>query len=44
LVTELSRRRESFRRLWARHDVAVAAPHVFRLAHPLVGALDLTID
>lgn len=41
LVGELSLRSEEFRRLWARHDVAVLAGGVARLDHPLVGPMHL---
>jgi len=41
LVGELSVRSDEFRRLWARHDVDVAAPSVFGYNHPLVGPLVL---
>lgn len=44
LVDELCARSEEFRRSWARHDVAVAAPRVFRFNHPLVGPLALNIE
>ena len=41
LVGELSLASEEFRRLWARHDVAVLAGGPARLDHPLVGPMDL---
>ncbi len=41
LVGELSLVSEEFRRLWARHDVAVLAGGPARLDHPLVGPMDL---
>ena len=41
LVGELSLVSEEFRRLWARHDVAVLAGGLARLDHPLVGSMDL---
>ena len=41
LVGELSLLSEEFRRLWARHDVAVLAGGLARLDHPLVGPMDL---
>ncbi len=41
LVGELSVRSDEFRRLWARHDVEVAAPSVFGYNHPLVGPIVL---
>jgi len=44
LVGELSVRSDEFRRLWARHDIQVRAPHSFGLNHPLVGPLELTLE
>lgn len=44
LVADLSARSDRFRRLWMRHDVEVAAPHVFSFDHPLVGPLRLNVD
>ena len=41
LVGELSLASETFRRLWARHDVRVRAGSVTRLDHPEVGELTL---
>jgi transcriptional regulator with XRE-family HTH domain len=41
LVGELSLISEEFRRLWARHDVAVLAGGPARLDHPLIGPIDL---
>lgn len=41
LVGELSLVSEEFRRLWARHDVAVLAGGPARVEHPLVGPMDL---
>jgi transcriptional regulator with XRE-family HTH domain len=42
LVGELSVRSERFRRLWARHDVRQKRSGTTRIAHPLVGPLELT--
>jgi transcriptional regulator with XRE-family HTH domain len=44
LVRELSERSDRFRWLWARHDIEVAAPHIFRFNHPLVGPLKLNVE
>ncbi|GAA1894718.1 helix-turn-helix domain-containing protein [Lapillicoccus jejuensis] len=41
LVGDLSLRSETFRRLWARHDVVPLAGGVSLLQHPLVGRLEL---
>ncbi len=41
LVGELSVRSDWFRRLWARHDIEVAAVPVRTFNHPLVGSLEL---
>jgi hypothetical protein len=41
LVGELSLASESFRRLWARHDVKSLAGAPVRLRHPQVGPLEL---
>jgi transcriptional regulator with XRE-family HTH domain len=41
LVGELSVRSDWFRRLWARHDIEVAAVPVRTFHHPLVGSLEL---
>lgn len=41
LVGELSLLSEEFRRLWARHDVAVLGGGLARLDHPIVGPMDL---
>lgn len=41
LVGELSLVSQDFRRLWARHDVAVLAGGPAHLEHPLVGPMDL---
>ncbi|MBV9803739.1 MAG: transcriptional regulator, partial [Solirubrobacterales bacterium] len=42
LVGELSLRSESFRRLWARHDVRPRRSGTSTIAHPQVGRLELT--
>ncbi len=44
LVGELSTRSDTFRELWARHDVRAHARGVKRFRHPVVGALDLRYD
>jgi transcriptional regulator with XRE-family HTH domain len=44
LVGELSTRSDTFRQLWARHDVRGHARGVKRFQHPVVGALDLRYD
>jgi transcriptional regulator with XRE-family HTH domain len=44
LVGELSARSDRFRRLWARHDVEVAAFPARTLSHPLVGPLELQAE
>jgi hypothetical protein len=41
LVGELSLASESFRRLWARHDVSALAGGSLRLRHPSLGLLEL---
>ena len=44
LVGELSTRSDTFRELWARHDVRAAGRGVKRFQHPVVGALTLSYD
>ena len=44
LVGELSTRSETFRTLWAAHDVRYHRTGVKRMHHPVVGALDLTYE
>jgi transcriptional regulator with XRE-family HTH domain len=44
LVGELSVRSDRFRRLWARHDVEVAAFPARTFNHPLVGSLELKAE
>jgi hypothetical protein len=44
LVEELSTRSESFRTLWASHDVLFHRTGRKRLHHPVVGDLDLTYE
>ena len=44
LVGELSMRSETFRTLWAAHDVSFHRTGIKRLHHPVVGALDLTFE
>lgn len=44
LVGELSSRSDTFRELWARHDVRAHARGVKRFQHPVVGALNLRYD
>lgn len=44
LVGELSTRSETFRELWARHDVRAYGRGVKRFQHPVVGALELHYD
>jgi len=44
LVGELSTRSDTFRELWARHDVRAHGRGVKRFQHPVVGALDLHYD
>jgi hypothetical protein len=44
LVGELSARSDRFRRLWARHDVEVAAFPARTLNHPVVGPLELQAE
>jgi transcriptional regulator with XRE-family HTH domain len=44
LVGELSTRSETFRTLWAAHDVRFHDTGVKRLHHPVVGDLDLTYE
>ncbi|MCW2896026.1 MAG: hypothetical protein QOH87_2199 [Trebonia sp.] len=44
LVGELSARSDRFRRLWARHDVEVAAFPARTFSHPLVGPLELQAE
>ncbi|GAA4266105.1 helix-turn-helix transcriptional regulator [Frondihabitans peucedani] len=42
LVGELSIESETFRRLWARHDVRIGQGGTIRMRHPEVGLLDLS--
>jgi transcriptional regulator with XRE-family HTH domain len=44
LVGELSTRSETFRTLWASHDVRLHRTGAKRLHHPVVGDLDLTYE
>ena len=44
LVGELSTRSETFRRLWAAHDVRVHGAGTKRFRHPLVGELSLAYE
>jgi len=44
LVGELSVRSDRFRRLWARHDVEIAAFPARTFHHPLVGSLELQAE
>jgi transcriptional regulator with XRE-family HTH domain len=44
LVGELATRSDSFRTLWAAHDVRVHRTGSKNLHHPVVGALDLTFE
>lgn len=44
LVGELSTRSETFRTLWATHDVLFHRTGRKRLHHPVVGDLDLTYE
>jgi transcriptional regulator with XRE-family HTH domain len=44
LVDELSASSEDFRRLWARHDVALPAIPSRTFIHPLVGRMELMIE
>jgi transcriptional regulator with XRE-family HTH domain len=44
LVGELSVRSDWFRRLWARHDIEVAAVPVRTFNHPLVGSFELQTE
>jgi hypothetical protein len=44
LVGELSTRSETFRTLWAAHDVRVHDTGVKRIHHPLVGDLELIYE
>lgn len=44
LVGELSTRSDTFRRLWARHDVRACGRGVKNFRHPVVGELDLRYD
>jgi transcriptional regulator with XRE-family HTH domain len=44
LVGELSTRSDTFRELWARHDVRVHGRGAKRFEHPVVGALSLHYD
>lgn len=44
LVGELSTRSETFRTLWAAHDVRSHATGMKRLHHPVVGDLELTFE
>ena len=44
LVGELSTRSESFRKLWAAHDVRYHSTGVKRLHHPVVGDLELSFE
>ncbi|MFJ8768948.1 helix-turn-helix domain-containing protein [Streptomyces clavifer] len=44
LVGELSTRSDTFRQLWARHDVRAYSRGVKQFQHPVVGALDLRYD
>jgi transcriptional regulator with XRE-family HTH domain len=44
LVAELSARSDDFRRLWARHDVALAPLRSQHVNHPDVGPLELEVE
>ncbi|MBW8801484.1 MAG: helix-turn-helix domain-containing protein [Streptomyces sp.] len=44
LVGELSTRSDTFRELWARHDVLAHGRGTKRFQHPVVGALELRYD
>ncbi|MGW3028076.1 MmyB family transcriptional regulator [Streptomyces sp. NPDC001221] len=44
LVGELSTRSDTFRELWARHDVRAHERGTKRFQHPVVGALELRYD
>ena len=44
LVGELSARSDTFRELWARHDVRAHGRGIKRFQHPVVGALTLSYD
>jgi hypothetical protein len=44
LVGELSVRSDQFRRLWARHDIEIAAVPTRIFSHPLVGRLELRAE
>ncbi|MFE5139999.1 helix-turn-helix domain-containing protein [Streptomyces fagopyri] len=44
LVGELSTRSDTFRELWARHDVRAHGRGTKRFQHPVVGALELRYD
>jgi hypothetical protein len=44
LVAELSARSDDFRRLWARHDVALAPLCSQHFNHPKVGPLELEVE
>jgi len=44
LVGELSLKSETFRRLWARHDVREKTTGIKRLVHPMVGELTLAYE
>lgn len=44
LVGELSTRSDTFRRLWARHDVLAHGRGVKRFRHPVAGVLELRYD
>ena len=44
LVGELSTRSETFRRLWAAHDVRIHGAGTKRFQHPLVGELTLAYE
>lgn len=44
LVSDLSARSASFRRLWALHDIKVAARPFVTFNHPVVGSIDLRAE
>lgn len=44
LVGELSTRSDTFRQLWARHDVRACGRGIHQFEHPVVGSLDLRYD
>ncbi|MGW7259148.1 MmyB family transcriptional regulator [Streptomyces sp. NPDC054834] len=44
LVGELSTHSDTFRRLWARHDMRAWGRGVKQFQHPVVGPLDLRYD